>query len=253
MIMKRFVVVLISVLIFLLTCGFDSQKQKVYDEADILLETEEESLNQLCLEAATKTQSDFVIVTVNSLEGKSATAYADDFFDYGGFGYEKKKGTGTIFLISMEERDIAFSTSGDSVELFSSSTSDKIIETVGSYLSDGEYYNGLVTYINLTKEYIENDGKSNSQRVLDFIIQIVASVVVASIVIWIMYSGSKSKMSVNGYTYASGHKSNILRQHDVFKRTTTIRRHIDTTPKGGGSGSHVGSSGNRHGGSSGKF
>lgn len=253
MIMKRYIILLISMLMFLLACGFDSPKQKVYDNAGILSEAEEESLNQLCLEASNKTESDFVIVTVESLEGKSVTAYAEDFFDYNGFGYEKEKGTGTIFLISMEERDIAFSTSGDCEELFSGSASDKIIEKVSSYLSNGDYYNGFVTYINMAKEYIENEGKWNSQKILDLLIQIVASVVVASVVIWIMYSGSKSKMSVNGYTYASGHKSNILKQHDVFQRTTTIRRHIETTPKGGGSRSHVGSSGNRHGGSSGKF
>lgn len=251
--MKRYVIGWMSILVLLLTCGFSSPTNKVYDNANILSKEEEESLNELCIKAANKTKSDFVIVTVESLDGKSITAYADDFYDYQGFGFEEKKGTGTIFLVAMGEREITFSTSGACVELFSGNASDKIINTVSPYLSNGDYYTGFQTYIDMTKEYIENGGKWNDQFLLDWVISIVASLVVASIVVWIMCSGNKSKMTVNGYTYASGHKSNILRQHDVFQRTTTIRRHIDTTPKGGGSGTRVGSSGNRHGGSSGKF
>lgn len=253
--MRRYRIAFLSILIFLFACGFNSPKQKVYDNADILSVEEEENLNQLCQEAAAKVEADFVIVTVDSLEGKTATQYADDFYDYGGFGYDEKMGTGTIFLISIGERETAFSTSGANEDLFTDSASDKIVEEVGTSLSRGEYYNAFATYIELTKDYIANDGKfdkTNSQVIMDWLIQIIAAFVVAFVVIWIMYSGSKSKMSVNGYTYASGHKSDILRQHDVFQRTTTITRHIDTSPKGGTS-THVGSSGNSHGGSSGKF
>lgn len=250
--MKRYSIIF-CIVVFLFACGFTSPQQKVYDNAGILSEQEVETLNRLCLEASTSTKSDFVIVTVNSLEGKTATEYADDFFDYNGFGYEKIQGTGTVFLIAMQEREVAFSTSGECVALFSDRASDKIIDEVSSQLKNGDYYNGLLAYINLTTQYINNNGRWNSQIVIDKLIQIVTSLAVAAVVLWIMYSGSKSKMSVNGYTYASGHKSYILRQHDVFQRTTTVTRRIDTAPKGGGSGGHVGSSGNRHGGSSGKF
>ncbi|MBA4686467.1 MAG: TPM domain-containing protein [Candidatus Galacturonibacter soehngenii] len=253
--MKRYVIGWMSLLILLLVCGFSSPTTKVYDNANILSEAEEERLNELCREAANETKADFVIVTVERLDGKAITAYADDFYDYQGFGFEKKEGTGTIFLLAMEEREITFSTSGACVELFSGSASDRIINEVSSYLSDGDYYTGFETYIKMTKEYIENGGKWSDSFLLDWVVSIVASLVVASIVVWIMCSGSKSKMTVNGYTYAIGNKSNVLKQHDVFQRTTTIRRHIDTTPKGGsgGGGTRIGSSGNRHGGSSGKF
>jgi uncharacterized protein len=252
MIMKRYVICLISIFMFLFACGFDREQQKVYDNADLLSEEEEESLNQKCMEAAQKYKADFVIVTADSLEGRTAEQYADDFYDYNGFGYEEQMGTGTLFLIAMDEREVHFSASGDCEKVFKYS-SDKIVEGVTPYLSDGDYYNGFVTYIEKTGEYIKNGGRSNSQHVIDLMIQIVASLVVASITIWIMYSGSRSKMTVNGYTYASGHKSEVLQHHDVFQRTTTVRRHIDRSPKGGSGGSHVGSSGNSHSGSGGRF
>lgn len=252
--MKRLVLVLMSLFIFLCVCGFDSPSKKVYDNANLLSESEEESLNRLCMDAREKVKADFVIVTVDSLDGKSVEAYADNFYDEMGFGYEKKMGTGSIILISMKEREFTFSTSGDCVDLFSKAASDKIIHEVSPFLSEGNYYEAFTTYVAMTKEYIENGGEWNESKVTDILICIFLALIVAFIAVWIMCSGSKSKMTVNGYTYANGHKSDIIRQHDVYIRTSTIRRHIETTPSGGGNGgSRIGSSGNRHGGSSGKF
>lgn len=248
--MKRIWIGMMSILVFLFACGFNSEQQKVYDNADILTKTQEESLNQMCIKAAKDNKADFAIVTVESLDGKTAEQYAADFYNNNGFGYEQEEGTGTIFLVSISDRKSAFFASGDCYDIFSQSSYDKIIEDVNSNLSKEQYYEGLSNYVDITKEYIKNGGKSNNQVILDFIIQIIAALVVASIVVWIMYSGSKSKMSVNGYTYASGHRSEVLRQHDVFQRTTTVRRHIERNPKGG-NGGHIG--GNRQGGSSGSF
>lgn len=251
--MKRYMIVIVSIFVFLFACGFDSEGQKVYDNADLLSEEEEASLQEMCIDASQESEADIIVLTVDSLEGQTAQAYADDFFDYNGFGYEEEMGTGTLLLVSMEDRDVAFSTSGKCVDIFMNS-SDEIREAITPYLSDGEYYEGFSLYVEKTQEYIENGGKSDSQKLFDLLVRLVASLVIATIVVWIMYSGSMSKMTVNGYTYAVGHKSDLLQQHDVFQRTTTISRHIERNPGGsGGSGSHIGSSGNSHGGSSGKF
>lgn len=249
--MKRFIIGIVSVFVFLFACGFDSQGQKVYDNAGLLTEEEETDLQQLCVDASVNSKADIIVVTVDSLEGKTAEAYADDFFDYNGFGYEDEMGTGTLFLISIGDRECAFSTSGDCVNIFTQNASDDMIENVSAYLSEGEYYNGLVSYVDRTQEYIKNGGKSDAQKVRNLMIEIVAALAIGGISIWIMYSGSSSKMTVDGYTYATGHKSELLKHHDVFQRTTTISRHIEKN--NGGSGSHIGSSGNSHGGSSGHF
>ncbi len=250
--MKRCMIGIVSIFIFLFACGFDSEGQKVYDNADLLSEEEEASLQEMCIDASQESEADIIVLTVDGLEGQTPQAYADDFFDYNGFGYEEEMGTGTLLLISMKERDVYFSTSGKCEDLFMNS-SDDIIEEITPSLSNGEYYDALSLYVEKTAEYIENGGKSDSQKLFDLLIQVVAALVIAAIVIWIMYSGSMSKITVNGYTYAVGHKSDLLKHHDVFQRTTTISRHIERNTGSGGSGSHIGSSGNSHGGSGGKF
>ena len=58
-----------------------------------------------------------VVVTENSLDGKSAQDYADDFFDYNGHGYGDDD-SGVLFLIGMDERKWAITTYGYGITAF---------------------------------------------------------------------------------------------------------------------------------------
>lgn len=57
---------------------------RLADEADLLSSEEETALLENLDEISERQQCDVVVVTVNSLEGKTAEAYADDYFDYNG-------------------------------------------------------------------------------------------------------------------------------------------------------------------------
>ena len=45
-----------------LLCGFDSEEQKVYDDADLLTEEEEAELQELLVETAHRIEQDLIIV-----------------------------------------------------------------------------------------------------------------------------------------------------------------------------------------------
>lgn len=62
------------------------QLPRLVDRADLLSELEEEELEARLDEISERQQADVVVVTVNSLDGKSAQDYADDFYDYNGYG-----------------------------------------------------------------------------------------------------------------------------------------------------------------------
>ena len=64
----------------------DRQLPRLVDDADLLTDSEEQELNTELDEISEKQQCDVVVVTKNSLDGKSAQDYADDFFDYNGYG-----------------------------------------------------------------------------------------------------------------------------------------------------------------------
>lgn len=56
------------------------QLPRLVDRADLLSELEEEELEARLDEISERQAADVVVVTVNSLDGKSAQDYADDFY-----------------------------------------------------------------------------------------------------------------------------------------------------------------------------
>ena len=94
-----------------------SDLQRFVDEAGLLTGSEGSDLLDQLNEISERQQVDVVVVTVDSLEGASATEYADDFYDLNGYGFGDE-GDGILLLISMEERDWAISTSGFGITAF---------------------------------------------------------------------------------------------------------------------------------------
>lgn len=135
--------------------------QRVIDEADILTDEEEEKLNQKLDEINTKYSYDVVIATTDSLEGYSAEEFADDCYDYNGFDEN-----GILFLISMEGRDWAISTSGKAIDVFTDSLQDMLFNLIKTNLSNGNWYAAFNTFAaqcDLQIMMYENKGLSSSQ------------------------------------------------------------------------------------------
>ena len=79
---KRISVFLISILLCL-ACAFPvwaGTVSRLDDQAGLLDAEQQESLSSTLDEISERDQVDVVVVTVNSLEGKTAQAYAEDYF-----------------------------------------------------------------------------------------------------------------------------------------------------------------------------
>ena len=111
---------------------------RVVDCACLLREQEKADLLLRLDEISQRQQLDVVIVTVNSLNGKSAMDYADDFFDFNGYGFGEAR-DGILLLISMEQRDWWISTSGYGITAFTDAGLEYISDRVVPKLSRGEY------------------------------------------------------------------------------------------------------------------
>lgn len=106
-----------------------SDGRRVYDMAGLLTEDEIAGFEQTIGEYRDRMKLDIVVVTTEDSEGKSAMEYADDFYDYGGFGYGRLK-NGVLFLIDMDNRELYVSTSGDVIRLLTDSRIESILDDV---------------------------------------------------------------------------------------------------------------------------
>ncbi len=82
-------------------------------------------------EISSRQKLDVVIVTENGLGGKSIRDFADDYFDYNGYGYGKGK-DGILLLVDMDSRNYWMSTRGYAIDVFT----DARIDYIGGCFKD---------------------------------------------------------------------------------------------------------------------
>ena len=242
--------------------------QRVYDDADILSEEEEIRLEQLCAAYAEETHADFVIVTTADAQFKTSTDFADDFYDQGGFGYEKVHGTGVLFLIDMDNREIAISTCGDAIYYMTDPRIDEVLNAVYQYVSEGDFGGGCKMFLQKTAAFLKSDPYARptfKERMLASLKRSPLYIALAAIVALIYGSSlkrSKAYQNTTNYmTYQDRGNFHLVQREDFFLRETTTTRRIITDSGrtgggghvGGGSSTHVSSGGVTHGGGSMKF
>lgn len=243
----------------------EKQYELLVDNADLLNEDEEQALLQILNEVSQRQNMDIVVVTCYSLEGKSATAYADDFFDYNGYGQNSTR-DGILLLISMEDRDYAISTCGYAIDIFIDNRLDNMVDNFISDLSNGRYYdafNRFVSdcdyYINKGVEYYD-DHHIQETKESSFMPFAVGSLIIALITALVSMQIERNKLksvkpNKQAINYVKPNGLNLYRSRDIY-----LYHHVTRSPKpkpqyhsGSGSSIHMGSSGTSHGGTSGKF
>ena len=91
--MKKILFSLVLCLMFIVSINvyaydvIDDTSEKVYDFGNVLSRSEENELQDLAEEFVEEYDTDLIIVTVEEgLDEYQIVTYADDFFDYNGFG-----------------------------------------------------------------------------------------------------------------------------------------------------------------------
>ncbi|MBQ9765902.1 MAG: TPM domain-containing protein [Lachnospiraceae bacterium] len=226
--------------------------KRVYDYADLLTNSEEERLEEYALSIEDEAETEFYILTTDDAEGKSAMEFADDFGDEGNFGYGSSENY-VLMLIDMDNREVWISTTGDAIDYLTDSRIDDMLDEIMEYVPDDCYKAGE-TYLDEAYDYIcygEDDGDTVFGIVL---MCLFGSAVVSGIVLLVMVSGAKTKMTVGSATYMGAGGITINQREDIYTHTTTTKHRIESSSSGGGgSSTHRSSSGRRHGGGGRKF
>lgn len=267
----RFIAVCLSFLMAMFVCfpvmanaaeDTSEQKQRIVDGADLLTDSEEQDLKAKLDEISETQKCDVIVVTVNSLDGKTAEAYADDYYDNFGYGYGDDD-SGILLLISMEDRDWHISTFGFGTTAVTDAGREYMSEQFRPALSDGEYAKAFTTYADLCNDYLTQakDGEAydtgNLPKEPLSLWWIPGDLVIGGIVALLigLYKKSKLKsvkLQATAGAYTSKDQMNLTIRNDRFINRVVTSRKIEREEKGGSS-THTSSSGREHGGGGGKF
>lgn len=226
---------------------------RLNDMADLLSDSEEADMLSKLNEISDRLQFDVVVVTADDLGGKYYVDYADDYFDYNGFGFGETY-DGALMLISMEpgNRQCYISTSGLGIQTLTDSRIDRMLdEIVDEHLAYGEYVEAMDSFAELCDKYVTNEITPTPVPVKIgnwVVVSIVIGLIAAAIRLALMKSGMKSvRMQAAADSYIAG-DLNVTRSSDLYLYSTVSRSKRETSSSSGGSSSHHSSSGHSHGG-----
>ena len=119
----------------------------IVDDGNLLSDEEQAALLALAESISSRQKCDVAVVTVDDLGFQSAQDFADDYFDYNGYGYGSDQ-SGMMLVISMAERDWYVTTRGEAIDVFSENRIDLIMNKIISSLSAGFYYDAFKGFLN---------------------------------------------------------------------------------------------------------
>lgn len=244
------------------------QSRRLSDEDDLLTDAEEQALRER-LDRFSETRAlELAVVLPKTLGGKTPQQFADDYYDYNGFG-NGSGDDGALLLICMEDRDMAISTYGYGITVFSDYGIEQAMDAIRPYLSGGDFAGGIGKFIDRAEMYLDSaengeiydKGSDGSSPDLVFI----AAIGILSVIIAFFITMGRARSSLKSVR-RKAEAGNYLKEapvysvcEDIFLHTTVTKtRKVESSSSGGsksggGSSTHHSSSGRSHGGGHSKF
>lgn len=137
----------------------ETAEQRVFDEAGLLSEREQNALEDSIVSARKKTGMDVVAVTAFNDGVHSAMEYADDYYDYHDFGTGKDN-SGVLVLLYMDgpkQRggECWISTTGNMIRILTDKRIDLILDDMYDYLGDRDYYGAMEAFTRDIEYYVD--------------------------------------------------------------------------------------------------
>ena len=242
----------------------------VVDEAGLLDSQEETALLTKLNEISQRQKMDVVVLTVSSIYGSTPQEYADNYFDYNGYG-QGSDHDGVLLLINMGQRDWYISTTGYGIYAITDAGLNYISDKFLNHLSSGDYALAFNTYADLVDQFVTQaktdtpyDSDSLPKDPLS-LMWLPVSGLLALVVAWLVTAILKGQLTSvqsrsDAREYMKDGSFKLTNSQDLFlyRNVSKVPRPKPTSSSsgfrgGGGSSSHRSFSGRSHGGGGGKF
>jgi uncharacterized protein len=242
---------------------------RVVDLAGSFSAAEFANLEQAAGALGTQYQMDIVIVTTNDAGGKTPRAFADDFFDFGGYGVGSDY-DGILLLVDFDNREVYISTSGSGIRYLTDQRIEKILDAVvAGGLSDGNTYGAALAFLQATGQYLAAGIPSDQNTVEEpapntlSLLEVLFSLALSAGVGLAIFTGTRAQYRGKPRPAVFEYRKNSLISFDIAQDSlvrTFVTTRIRPTPQPSSGGSSAGrstvhrsSSGRTHGGGGRKF
>jgi uncharacterized protein len=210
----------------------------VWDEAELLNETEVAQLNSKLESISKKYKAEIRVVTLSSMDGGDIDEFLEYLYDESGFGYGENH-DGVLLVVCMDPREYRILSNGFAGEAITSGDIDAIGEAFKSDLSDGNYADAFDTFADKCEYHLDghiNGFPFNTGK--NLLICLGIGLVVALIVtgIWKGQLKSVRKQSA-AKAYVKAGTMQITQSGDFFMYRNVTKTQKQSSSSSGSSGS----------------
>ena len=236
-------------------------QERVVDNAGLLSPSERNILMYHLDYISVTYKIDLVIVTENSIGGANPMDYADDYFDYNGYGLGNDR-DGCLLLIVTGTRDYWISTSGRGIKILNSYAFKKLESDALKFLREDNYYAAFNSFLENWGKFLVLDSKNRSYNffyqwnAVLVLISWLISLSIGFIVVLVWKKGMNTallKTQADAYMIPGSLAFNEKTDKFLYSVVTKTERQQDDASSSGGGGTHTSSSGRSHGGGGGRY
>jgi len=238
----------------------DIARSRIVDNSGLLSPSEKSRLLVRLDSLSEKYSLDLVIVTENDIGSARPMDFADDFFDYNGYGLGGDR-DGCLFLLVTGTRNYWFSTSGRAIKILNSTAYDKLKSDSVKFLRQDNYFAAYSSFLDNWELFLGMEAKGRSYNffyrwnmVLVIIIWLVAFAI-GLIVVQVWKSGMNTallKTQADAYMVAGSLDFSVKTDKFLYSVVTKSERQDNDSSSSGGR-THTSSSGRTHGGGGGRY
>ena len=214
-------------------------EQFVYDEADLLTESEEVALIQKLTEVSHANNAQIVVATIASMDGGDIDSFEDYLYDSMGLGYGEDH-DGVLLLVCMDPREYRILSNGYAGVAIGPDQIDTLCDIVEFYLSRGNYATAFTLFTNQCEEYLAYHQAGSPFNVgKNLAISLVIGIVAGLIVAFVMKGQLKSvrkQDSARVYVKQGSMKLNYTRDIFLYRNVTRTKKQERVESSSSGSG-----------------
>jgi uncharacterized protein len=214
-------------------------EQFLYDEADLLTDSEEVTLVEKLKDVSRACNAQLVVVTIASMDGGDIDSYVDYLYDSMGFGYGENH-DGVLLLVCMDPREYRILSNGYAGSAIGPDQIDTLCDFMETYLPNGHYTSAFHSFSDQSGEFLEyylmgSPFKVGKSLAISLIIGIIAGLIVAFILKGQLKSVRKQDQA---HRYVKLDSMTVNIQYDIFLYRTVTRtkkqKRVESTSSGSG-------------------
>ena len=218
---------------------YDADEYFLYDDADLLTDSEETALTEKLKEVSHATNAQVVVATMASMDGGDIDSFVDYLYDSMGFGYGEDH-DGVLLLVCMDPREYRILSNGYAGVAIGPDQIDTLCDIVEFYLTKGNYATAFTLFANECEDFLAyylegspfNAGKS-------FVISLVIGIIAGLITAFVMKGQLKSvRKQDSARVYVKKGSMQLTYSQDIFLYRNVTRtkkqERVESTSSGSG-------------------